>query len=174
VETLRYTTERVLAFIEQGGDVQWAILLTTCVMWVLIVERCLYSLLPHRRRRQAALDAWFARSDRSSWYARQVRSMIISQLYHGLYAGIPMARTLVAICPLLGLLGTVVGMIHVFDVMNLSGNGNPRALAAGVSQATITTMAGMVAALSGVFITTQLERHASNERRRLEDALSTA
>ena len=59
-------------------------------------------------------------------------------------------KALVALCPLLGLLGTVTGMIEVFDVMAISGSGNARAMAAGVSQATVSTMAGMVSALSGL------------------------
>ena len=62
-----------------------------------------------------------------------------------------MVKTLVALCPLLGLLGTVTGMIEVFDVMAIAGSGNARAMAAGVSKATIPTMAGMVAAISGLY-----------------------
>ncbi len=52
---------------------------------------------------------------------------------------------------MLGLLGTVVGMIHVFDVMAVTGNGNARSMASGISQATISTMAGMVIAISGLY-----------------------
>ncbi len=43
-------------------------------------------------------------------------------------------RTLVAMCPLIGLLGTVTGMIGVFEVMAQQGTGNPRLMAAGISQ----------------------------------------
>ena len=62
-----------------------------------------------------------------------------------------MIKTLVSLAPLLGLLGTVTGMIGVFEVLATTGGGDARSMAAGVSQATIPTMAGMVAALSGVF-----------------------
>ncbi len=62
-------------------------------------------------------------------------------------------------------------MIQVFDVMAVSGTGNARAMAAGVSQATVPTMAGMVAALSGVWFATHLEVQAANETERLEDLL---
>ena len=57
---------------------------------------------------------------------------------------------------MLGLLGTVTGMIEVFDVMAISGSGNARGMAGGVSQATLPTMAGMVAALSGMIFSIQL------------------
>ena len=76
-----------------------------------------------------------------------------------------------ALCPLLGLLGTVTGMIEVFDVMAISGSGNARSMASGVSKATIPTMAGMVGALSGVFASTWLNRKAKSERTHLEDAI---
>jgi len=79
---------------------------------------------------------------------------------------------LVALCPLLGLLGTVTGMISVFQVMATSGSGNVRAMAAGVSQATVPTMAGMVGALSGVLLVTLLSRRAVREVHYLEDTLT--
>ena len=60
---------------------------------------------------------------------------------------------------MLGLLGTVTGMIEVFDVM-ASGGGNTRGMAAGVSKATLPTMAGMVAAISGMLFSIQLEHFA--------------
>ena len=60
-------------------------------------------------------------------------------------------KMLIAICPMLGLLGTVIGMIQVSDVMAVTGNGNSRSMAAGISQATISTMAGMIIAISGLY-----------------------
>jgi biopolymer transport protein ExbB len=64
----------------------------------------------------------------------------------------------------MGLLGTVTGMIEVFEVMAISGSGNPRSMAAGVSKATVPTMAGMVAALSGVAMSAYLQGRAGRER----------
>ena len=54
-------------------------------------------------------------------------------------------------------------MIEVFDVMAIAGSGNPRAMAAGVSRATIPTMAGMVAALSGLVVSMRMDRWAAAE-----------
>ena len=85
--------------------------------------------------------------------------------------GLAYIRVLVALCPLLGLLGTVTGMIEVFDVMAVAGSGNAKAMAGGVSKATIPTMAGMVAALSGVYFGTWLEHKAATETEKLEDLL---
>ena len=84
---------------------------------------------------------------------------------------IPMIQTCVALCPLLGLLGTVTGMVEVFEVMAISGSSNPRSMAAGVSKATVPTMAGMVAALSGIAMSTYLQRKASRDRELIQDHL---
>ena len=77
-----------------------------------------------------------------------------------------------AICPLLGLFGTVLGMLEVFEVMSYLGGHNVRSTAAGVSKATITTMAGMVAALPGVVAGTYLKRQVQHERQLLADAMT--
>jgi len=71
------------------------------------------------------------------------------------------------------LMGTVTGMIEVFDVMAISGSGNARSMASGVSKATIPTMAGMVGALSGVFLVTVLNQKVNREVEDLEDNLTT-
>jgi protein TonB len=77
-------------------------------------------------------------------------------------------KTLAAICPLLGLLGTVTGMIVIFDVMGILPNLSPRAVAGGVSKATVTTMAGMVGALSGFFPAIWLHRLTKARARQLK------
>jgi biopolymer transport protein ExbB len=62
-------------------------------------------------------------------------------------------------------------MITVFEVMAVSGSGNPRSMASGVSMATIPTMAGMVSALSGIAMSTYLQRRSERERELLSDNL---
>ena len=59
-------------------------------------------------------------------------------------------ETIAAVAPLLGLLGTVVGMIKVFAVITTEGVGNPETLAGGISEALITTAAGLVVAIPSV------------------------
>lgn len=55
--------------------------------------------------------------------------------------------TIAAITPLLGLLGTVVGMVNVFEAITSQGVGNPAVLAGGISEALITTAAGLIVAI---------------------------
>jgi biopolymer transport protein ExbB len=160
------------AFLETGGDVLVVILFVTFVMWTLIAERYWYLRSGHVRSVADATSMWRLRSDRSSRRAHQVRRLLVSRVSMGLKETLPLVKTLVALCPLLGLLGTVTGMIEVFDVMAIAGNGNPRAMASGVSRATIPTMAGMVASLSGLLISVQLERRVATETDRIADRLA--
>ncbi|MEL7185952.1 MAG: MotA/TolQ/ExbB proton channel family protein [Pseudomonadota bacterium] len=164
--------EAIRDFMALGGPVLKAIAVTMFLMWVLIVERIMYFRSTMKELSRDVHDKWEARSERTSWHAHQIRELMISQFSEASNKGIAMIQTLVALCPLLGLLGTVTGMIRVFEVMAASGSGNVRAMAAGVSQATVPTMAGMVGALSGVLLITLLSRRAAREVEFLEDSLT--
>ena len=159
--------ETVRAFLERGGTVLSMIAWVIFIMWILIVDRALYLRREHPRAASAALAGWRDRPDTQSWHAEQIYQAIVSRLSMRLEVGIPVIKTLAAVCPLLGLLGTVTGMILIFDVMAYLGTSSPRAVAAGVSTATITTMGGMVGALSGIFPAAWLARKA----RQHEEAL---
>ncbi len=159
-------------FMELGGPVLRWIAVVIFAMWVLIIERLLYFRSPMKIMSDEIHDTWEARPERRSWNAHMIRERLISEFSMATNSGIPMIQTLVALCPLMGLMGTVTGMIKVFEVMATSGSGNVRAMAAGVSQATVPTMAGMVGALSGVLLVTLLTRRAAREVEFLEDSLT--
>lgn len=164
--------EAIRDFMVLGGPVLRFIAVTIFLMWVLIVERMLYFRSSMKVMSRQIYDDWENRRERKSWEAKQIRELMISRFSEATNRGISLIQTLVALCPLLGLLGTVTGMISVFQVMAVSGSGNVRAMAAGVSQATIPTMAGMVGALSGVLLVTILSRRAQREVHFLEDSLT--
>ncbi len=164
--------EAIRDFMELGGPVLRWIALAIFLMWVLIAERLIYFRSTMKSLARETLDTWESRPERRSWHAQQIRELLIARFNAATNKGIDMIQTLVALCPLLGLLGTVTGMVGVFQVMAVSGSGNVRAMAAGVSQATVPTMAGMVGALSGVMLVTILTRRAAREVEFLEDSLT--
>ncbi|MFK7897144.1 MAG: MotA/TolQ/ExbB proton channel family protein [Myxococcota bacterium] len=161
----------VQAFLETGGSVLNVIGIVTIVMWTLMLERFYYYYRVFPNVAEDVEKKWSERGDHRSWDAHQIRRLRISELRMQLEEGLPYIRVLVALCPLLGLLGTVTGMIEVFEVMAIAGSGNAKAMAGGVSKATIPTMAGMVAALSGLILSARLENFAADEGERLADRL---
>lgn len=86
----------------------------------------------------------------------------------GLVRGLTLIGVLAAIAPLLGLLGTVLGMIGTFDTIALFGTGNARAMAGGISQALITTQTGLLIAIPGLYMRNFLQRRVDNLSQRLE------
>lgn len=155
--------ESIRDFLELGGNVLFLIGGLLVVLWTLMLERLIYFYSGHRKLVQAVLSDWESRRERHSWHAHRIREAMIAEVKMALQKNLPLIQALVALCPLLGLLGTVTGMVGVFEVIAVSGTGNARAMASGVSKATIPTMAGMVAALSGLFLSVWLQRKAERE-----------
>jgi biopolymer transport protein ExbB len=161
----------VRQLLHSGGYVLWAIFVLSVLMWTLIVERYWDLRRAHPRRVAQCLNDWQGRDEWQSWYAQRVRDGMIGELGQSLAMRLDLIKTLVFVCPLLGLLGTVTGMIHVFDVMAFAGTGNARAMARGISLATLPTMAGIAVGLSGFYFSARLQQHVRRERQRVADLL---
>ena len=127
-------------FMELGGGVLSVIAWVPLIMWFLIIERTVFFSTDFKKQIQQTIDRWNGRAERNSWNAYQIRDAMISRNTVAAIQFLPMIKTLISLCPLLGLLGTVTGMIEVFDAMAASGSSNARLMAAGVSKATIPTM----------------------------------
>jgi biopolymer transport protein ExbB len=165
--------EAVARFMTMGGDVLWLIAILLFIMWTLIFERLWYFKTGWKTDAGRAIATWESRTERSSWAAHQIREKLISQARLQINQYLPFLKALVALAPLLGLLGTVTGMVEVFNIMAVTGGGDAKSMAGGVSRATIPTMAGMVAAISGVFANSYLTRVAQRESEFLADNLTT-
>jgi biopolymer transport protein ExbB len=165
--------EWLFDFLERGGPVLYGILLVCVLLWTLILERLWFYYLAMPQRIKHYQQDWFVRQERTSWTARKIRAFMISQFKLEAQQWQSLITILIAICPLLGLLGTVTGMISVFDVLAVTGTGNPRAMAAGISKATLPTMAGLLIALTGLYFKARFKRLSKNGQQRLADALRT-
>ena len=146
---------QVVLFLERGGPVMWILAGVSLVIWTGLLEHLFYlrETLPSlsRKARELGQSLPGTRSER-------LRRMVLSQSRARLERSLPIWRTLVTLCPLLGLMGTVLGMIQVFDSIAVLGTADPRALSTGISQAVLTTMAGLMIALPGLYLVNFVER----------------
>ena len=175
--------DSIRAFLEIGGPVLYAIAAATALMWALILERLWHAFRVLPREARAARAEWSnermrqgpagqPRGEMDEWFAASLRGALLSRVGQSARRNLPLIDAMMQVLPLLGLLGTVWGMVGVFDVMTVFGTGNARVMASGVSQATVPTMAGLVAALSGFCFAYWLRQRAKRQMRDLEGALA--
>jgi len=158
-------------FLARGGPVLLWIMGATFMMWALILERLFYFRIAHQTIADEAVKEWQSRSDRKSKYAHWIRDKLVSEVREKATANISFAKAMVALAPLLGLLGTVTGMVTVFDNMAITDGADAKALSRGVSQATIPTMAGMVASITGIPFSTGMDKKANRLVQQVEDRM---
>ena len=154
----------LFALLDRGGSLMWVLLCWLCVIWTLILERAISS---------EGRDASLVGDYRKAWLrlpSRLRRRFNPILLDHVQQAFLPHSRVLnalVATAPLLGLLGTVVGMVYIFEMLAFAGHAQLQFMSAGIAKATFPTLLGMIVAISGVLGTTWLK---SLTRRRSERA----
>lgn len=154
-----------------GGWVIVVILLLSSVMWILILDRYYYLLRSVEPYRVKLIERWRKQHGIDPLISRRLRLGLTNTFHDKLSSTLPTIQVITAILPLLGLLGTVTGMIKTFEVMTLFGTGNVRGMAEGISQALITTMAGLFTALSGMYFASNLHERIENETAKLAEAL---
>jgi len=160
-------------FLRLGGWVVQVILVAALAMWTLILERYWYLKRIHPQRLAERRAEWAGRRDRRSWTAHRIREQLLSELKVGMTATMPLIKVMVPLAPLLGLLGTVAGMLEVFDAMTAAGQADVRAMAYGVSHAMVATLAGLVVSLLGLFFSVRLAARVRWESDRLPDRFVT-
>ncbi len=151
LEWLLWPVAAVADLVDEGGPFVFWIFICGFVMWTLVIERLWYfsRVLPEQAR--ATQASWQARREHGSWYARQIRRAMISRVQTAMSANLLLLRVLVPLSPLLGLVGTVSGMLEVFDSMALRGSADARAMASGVSHAMICTLTGLAVSITGLY-----------------------
>ena len=157
--------------VDGGGPYVFGIFVAGVVLWTLVIERYWYfrRILPVRSRQLR--EQWLARTDHLSWCARQIRAAMISRLNGEMSANMQLMRVLVPLSPLLGLVGTVSGMLEVFDSMALRGSADARTMASGVSHAMICTLTGLAVSITGLYPVHYFRARATRETESLGDHL---
>tara|TARA_B100000029_G_scaffold78365_3_gene69860 strand:+ start:15229 stop:15750 length:522 start_codon:yes stop_codon:yes gene_type:complete len=159
-------------FMSAGGSVLWLIAFLALFMWALILERIWYFNSGHSSFMSNLTNQWESVSNKGSWTGMQIKEKFKSEARLKINKHMMLIQTCVALAPLFGLLGTVTGMIEVFQVMAFTGGGDARSMAGGVSKATLPTMAGMTTALSGVFATIYLNSAKNREEENIKELIT--
>ena len=167
-------SDGIAALFEQGGSTLLAILVASILLWVFIAERYWFhwQQLPALRKR--LLSEWQSSAPKLGALRMPRLHATVADLRAEAQRNLQTLQALTGILPLLGLLGTVSGMIKVFDVITVFGTGNTRGMAAGISEALVTTMAGLFTALSGMYFVSNLENRAEDLARQFEAELMEA
>jgi biopolymer transport protein ExbB len=158
--------------VEGGGPFVFWIFICGLVLWTLVIERTWYFRRVLPLEAKELLDRWEARQDHLSWCARQIRQASISRLNGGMTANLRLMQVLVPLSPLLGLIGTVSGMLEVFDSMALRGSADARTMASGVSHAMICTLSGLAVSITGLYPVYYFQSRAKRETELLADRFS--
>ncbi len=151
----------LLERVRQGRAVGYVIIALALIGGVLALERWLHlGLIGHRMRRQLASHipnrknplgrVMAVHRDNACVDTETLELMIDEAILKDLprlRRGLPALKILAAVAPLLGLLGTVVGLIETFQSITLFGTGDPKLMAGGISQALVTTVLGLSAAI---------------------------
>ena len=164
--------DNLFLLFERGGLVLWAILAVSMLMWALILERYSYYFWIMPRYRDQMLLQWRSSTGVALSSRQRMKDSLVSTFSSGMRRYLVPIHTLADILPLLGLLGTISGMIKVFEVITLFGAGNARGMASGISEALITTMAGLVTAISGLYFCVNLESLTKREAEHFEVSLN--
>ncbi|MCY4321666.1 MAG: MotA/TolQ/ExbB proton channel family protein [Bdellovibrionaceae bacterium] len=164
--------EQISIFLSAGGPVLWLIFFVLLICWFLIFEIFYYFYKMYPLQKQKIQKIWLKREDKNSWFALKIREEVVSNMTQQMSRWISIIKTLVIISPLLGLLGTVTGMISIFDIISISGTGNPRLMASGISLAVIPTMAGLVTALSGLYFGSYFDKKLQREKNSFLESLN--
>ena len=177
-------------YIQSGGVVMIPILFISLLMWLLIINRVLFmrrlyvkniprkkagelvktDQMPHDRYQgvnsQLVRQFLLNRSHDPQLDEFILDEMVVRQVA-SVDTYLAVISILAGVAPLLGLLGTVMGMMETFDVITHFGTGNARAMAGGISVALISTQTGLMVSIPGLYMAGFLTKRANNLKYRI-------
>ncbi|THB74698.1 MAG: MotA/TolQ/ExbB proton channel family protein [Desulfobacteraceae bacterium] len=177
-------------YIRSGGIVMIPILMVSCLMWLLIINRVFFlrklyvknisrseagRLVRENRPPEPKYQGANSMLVRAFLTARshdpELDDFILDETVMSLISAmdtyLSTIRVLAGVAPLLGLLGTVVGMMSTFEVITVYGTGNAKAMAGGISVALVTTQTGLMVSIPGLYMSGWLAKRANNLKSRI-------
>ncbi len=168
----------MIEFFIKGGPVMYPLLACSIIALTVIIERALFWIREDMRRDQALVDDVLELCRKGAWEEVRTRvagskdyiiRILVSGILHREFsltkametaAGDEIKKmqsylgvldTMITVAPLLGIFGTVLGIISSFELLGASGIEHPQAVTAGIAQALITTASGLGIAILSVF-----------------------
>lgn len=135
----------------RGGPVLYLLFLLSGLIFYLLVDKYVFIFFKSKNFLINSVDDFSNEYSPSNTDYRFIQNTLISSVKREANKNIKILDGFIGMCPMIGLLGTVYGMIEVFEVLSFLGTGNPRAMSSGVAMATIPTMSGMVITVFGLY-----------------------
>ena len=161
---------------DRGGPVLYILFIVTLFIWFIIFSKYLSTSYNNKNWIKNNFDTFSSGVNINRSNIHLFEESFLIHIKRVATQKLKMLDGLIGLCPMLGLLGTVYGMIEVFEVLAVLGTGNPRAMSTGVAKATIPTMAGMTIALSGLFfkfdLANRVEKYQEEARIYLKEKLA--
>ncbi len=182
---------------QKGGLIMWPLLLTSIVALTVVIERIMFTIRERRNRRHEIVEQILANVERGDIDAaiksgQQTKDFVAKTLVYGLThrhqsfsnalllaanqelkrfsKGLSTLDTIITLAPLLGLLGTVTGMIRAFGLLGTKELEVPTAITGGISEALIATAFGLLIAIIALIPFNYLNSRLEDARREIEDA----
>ncbi len=168
---------KVYEIMESGGPVMWPLLGCSLIVLTVVVERVLFWYSLERKRKRKVMDEILALAEVGSWDVIKekasgsedhiVRVLVVGILHRHYDMGkameaeaeqllqrmnryMPVLDTMITLAPLLGILGTVLGIISSFKMLGTAGIADPKIVTSGIAQALITTATGLIISVVAV------------------------
>jgi len=162
----------------KGGPIMYPLLICSIIALTVIIERTMFWIVEDYRRDQALVNDVLSLAERGDWEAIRtsigdsrdfaVRILVAGILHKDFSMAkametaatdeidrmrrhLPILDTIITVSPLLGIFGTVIGIILSFEILGSAGIEEPQAVTAGIAQALITTASGLGIAILSLF-----------------------
>ncbi|HEX7965492.1 MAG TPA: MotA/TolQ/ExbB proton channel family protein [Gammaproteobacteria bacterium] len=154
-----------------AGGILWLLLLLAVALWTLIVERYWYFFFVYPQAQEIALRRWKRYSGADLKSARRARKQIVASVFGETHRSVNFIQSLVAVMFLLGLFGSVGGLMRVLDAQTLGGAAGQQRVASALIGAAVPVLAAGALVLVALFFTRALRDRADRETRLLADKL---
>lgn len=137
----------LLDYINRGGIIVYILIFLNVIGFSIMLWKFLVIVFAGFRKEKVALNiiAYMKKNNKS--YEEKTFQNALGKYLNGLESGLNTVKIIASIAPLIGLLGTVIGVLNSFDSISKAGLGDPTIFSTGISIALITTVAGLIVAI---------------------------